>query len=213
MHHAWVALAVCAGAQSWTRHSKSGLTCYAEGAWLSWDPQTISFFRIGQLKRVFTTSVRKQKSSCSSAVRFLYYLTDFKPVAPCVAVSRSFFCLQPSFFMNLQTVFFPRTGPFLANCFESCHVKFPFVSFLQNYFRCLIYDFLSSRSFLVFKTFISWRPFYYPTFKDLSDFFSNFLNFWASRSKAVKQSSFLALIGFIFHDKSQKWGRLQAKKN
>ena len=35
MHHAWVALAVCAGAQSWTRHSKSGLTCYAEGAWLS----------------------------------------------------------------------------------------------------------------------------------------------------------------------------------
>ena len=67
-------------------------------------------FRIGQLKQIFTISVRKKKSSYSSAGRFLYCLTDFKPVAPYVAVSRSFFSLQPSLFMNLQTVFFPRTG-------------------------------------------------------------------------------------------------------
>ena len=80
-------------------------------------PNNIIFSDWAQLKRVFTTSVRKQKSSYSSAVRYLYYLTDFKPVAPCVAVSRSFFCLQPSLFMNLQTVFFPRTF-----CFESCQI-------------------------------------------------------------------------------------------
>ena len=97
-------------------------------------PPNNIIFRFGQLKQILTTSVRKKKWSYSSAVRFLYCLTDFKPVAPCVAVSRSFFCLHPSLFMNLQTVFFPRTGPFLANCFESCLVKFPFVSFLENFF-------------------------------------------------------------------------------
>ena len=73
-------------------------------------PPNNNFFRIGQLKQIFTISVRKKKSSYSFAGRFLYCLTDFKPVAPYVAVSRSFFCLQPSLFMNLQTVFFPQTG-------------------------------------------------------------------------------------------------------
>ena len=70
LYHAWVALAVCAGAQSWTRHSKSGLTCYAEEAWLSWDPQTISFFGLGSWNRYLRHPSEKKKSSYSSAVRF-----------------------------------------------------------------------------------------------------------------------------------------------
>ena len=101
-------------------------------------PPNNIIFRIGQLKQIFTTSVRKKKSSYSSAVRFLYCLTDFKPVPPCVAVSRRFFCFQPSLFMNPQTVLFPRTVPLLANCFENCLGKFPFASFRQNFFRCLV---------------------------------------------------------------------------
>ena len=104
-----MALAVCAGVQSWTRHWKSGLTCYAEGAWLSWDPQTIYFSDWAAETDIYDIRPKK-KWSYSSAGRFLYCLTDVKPVAPYVAVSRSFFCLQPSLFMNLQTVFFPRTG-------------------------------------------------------------------------------------------------------
>ena len=87
---------------------------------------------------IYDIRPKKKKSSYSSAVRFLYCLTDFKPVPPCVAVSRHFFCLQPSLFMNPQTVLFPRTVPLLANCFESCLGKFPFASFRQNFFRCLV---------------------------------------------------------------------------
>ena len=93
---------------------------------LSWDPQTISLLGLGSWNRYLRHSSEK-KMSYSSAVRFLYCLAHFKPVARCVAVSRSFFCLQPSLSMNLQTVFFPRTGPLLANFCESCLVKLSFV--------------------------------------------------------------------------------------
>ena len=155
LHLTLVALAACAGAQSWTRHSKSVLTCYAEGAWLSCSPETPKQYHFWDwAAETDIYNIRpKKKMSYSSAVRFLYCLADFKPVARCVAVSGSFFCLQPSLSMNLQTVFFPRTGPLLANYCESCLVKFSFVSFLPNFFLgasfrifCLPVLFLSSKS-------------------------------------------------------------------
>ena len=104
-------------------------------------PPNNIIFRIGQLN--------------SSAVRFLYCLTDFKPVPPCVAVSRRFFCLQPSLFMNPQTVFFLRTVPLLANCFRAASANSPLQAFVRIFldasFRnfCLPVLFLSSKpSFL-----------------------------------------------------------------
>ena len=60
---------------------------------------------------------------------FCNCLANFSRPARCLAVSRGFFCLlsglQPSLFINLQMVFFPRTWPLLANCCESCLLEFP----------------------------------------------------------------------------------------
>ena len=68
----------------------------------------------------------------------------------------------------------------------------PFVlSFVQNSFSCLIKDFRSSPSFLVFKPVISWRPFHYPTFR-LFQLFGNFFNWQTSRSKYRRLGSQLA---------------------
>ena len=116
---------------------------------------------IRQLKQIFWTFVRKRKSSHSSVVRFLYYLANFRRAALCLAVSRGFFCrlsvLQPSLFMNLQTLFFPPTRPLFAKRCKSCLVEFSllylafFRTFLAASFRTfgLPVRFLSSKpSFL-----------------------------------------------------------------
>ena len=122
-------------------------------------------------------------------MRFLYCLANFSRAARCLAVSRGFFCLlrglQPSLFINLQIVFFPPTWPLLANSvlWKLSGRVFPFVlNFVQNSFSCLIKDFRSSGSFLVFKPVISWQPFHYPTFR-FFQLFGNFFNWQPSRSK------------------------------
>ena len=56
---------------------------------LSSRPNNINF-RIGQLKQIYRTFVRKKKSSHSSAVRFLYCLANFSGAARCLAVSRGY---------------------------------------------------------------------------------------------------------------------------
>ena len=163
-------------------------TWYARGTWLSWEPQTISFFGLGSWDKYLGHTCEKRKSSHSSAVRFLYCLANFSRAAHCLAVSRGFFYvlsgLQPLLFINLQMVFFPPSWPLLANCCESCLVEFPllYLAFAQNCFSCLIKDFRSSRSFLVFKPVISWQPFHYPKFR-FFQLFGNFFNWQASRSK------------------------------
>ena len=88
---------------------------YAGGTWLSWEPQTISFFGLGSWNKYLGHSPEKRKSSHSSALRFLYCLANFSRAARCLAVSRGFFCLlsglQPSLFINLQIgrwCFFPN---------------------------------------------------------------------------------------------------------
>ena len=129
-----MALAVCAGAQSWTRHSKSGLTCYAEGAWLSWDPQTISFFGLSSWNR-YLRHPSDKKIVLFFRSKVFVLLNRFQ--ASCTLRGSEPKFLLPSTFAFHETPdgVFPRTGPFLANCFESCLVKFPLVSFLQNFFK------------------------------------------------------------------------------
>ena len=136
-------------------HFELFLTWYAGGTWLTWEPQTISFFGLGSWNKYLGHSSQKRKSSHSSTVRFLYCLANFSRAARCLAVSRGFFCLlsglQPSFFINLKIVFFPPTWPLLANCRESWmygRVSSFVLSFVQNSFSCLIKDFRTSRSFL-----------------------------------------------------------------
>ena len=83
---------------------------YAGGTWLSWEPQTVSFFGLGGWNKYLGHSSEKRKSSDSSTVRFLYCIANLSWAARCLAVSRGFFCLlsglQPSLFINLQMAFF-----------------------------------------------------------------------------------------------------------
>ena len=91
--------------------------------------------------------------------------------------------------MNLQMVFSPPTWPLLANIIVVRAVCL--LSFVQNSFSCLIKDFWSSHSFLVFKPVISWRPFHYPTFR-FFQLFGNFFNWQTSRSKYRRLGSQVA---------------------
>ena len=111
-------------------------TWCAGGIWLSWGPQTIPFLGLGSLNKYFGHSFEKRKSSHFSVVRFLYCLANFRRAARCLAVSRGFFCrlsgLQPSLFMNLQTVFFPHQGLCLLTVVRAASSSnFPFCANLS----------------------------------------------------------------------------------
>ena len=92
------------------------LNWYAGGTWLSWEPQTMSFFGLGSWNKYLGHSSEKRKLSHSSAVSFLYCIANCSRAARCLAVSRGFFCLlsglQRSLFINLQMLFFPPTVAF-----------------------------------------------------------------------------------------------------
>ena len=117
-------------------------TWYARGTWLSWEPQTISFFGLGSWDKYLGHTCEKRKSSHSSTVRLLYCLANFSRAAHCLAVSRGFFCLlsglQHLLFINLQMVFFPPSWPLLANCCESCLVEFPLLNLALILFRIIV---------------------------------------------------------------------------
>ena len=134
---------------------------------------------IRQLKQIFWKFVRKKKIIPFFCSKVFDCLANFRRAARCLAVSRGFCCrlsgLQPSLFMNLQTVFFPPTRPLFANCCESYLVEFPllylafFRTFLAASFRTfgLPVRFLSSKPSFLDDHFSTQRSYF-------SSFFSNF---------------------------------------
>lgn len=187
LHHSWVALAACAGAQSGRGIQSLSLPVTQKELGSPETPKQYHFWGLGSWNRYLRHSSEKRKSSHSSAVRFLYCLANSKPAAICVAVSRSFFCLQPSLFMNLQTVFFPRTGPLLAHFCESCLVKFSFVSFLQNFFLGDSFRIFCFPVFFCLQNLHSLMTILLPNVRIFPAFcFSSFLNYWARTSKYTR---------------------------
>ena len=135
---------------------------------------------IRQLKQIFWTFVRKKKIIPFFCSKAFVRLSKFQASCTLLGVSRGFFCglsgLQPSLFMNLQTVFFPPTRPLFANCSESCLVEFPllYLAFFKTFSAA------SFRTFGLPVRFLSLKPSFLddhsttdPTF-GFFHFFSNF---------------------------------------
>ena len=75
-------------------HFELFLTWYAGGTWLSWEPQTISFFGLGSWNKYLGHSSEKRKSSHSSAARFFALLSKFQSSCTLLGCEQRFLLLS-----------------------------------------------------------------------------------------------------------------------
>ena len=187
------------------------LICWRNFALLR-TPNNIKF-RIGQLKQILGTFVRKKKiiPFCRSKVFVL--LSKFQSSCTLLGCEQRF--LLPSqrsptfvFYKPQDSVFSPNMAfACLLSWKLSCMVKFPLLYLAL--FRILL---AASLGISVFP-FFSWGPFHYPTFRFLQ-LFGNLFNSQASWSEYRRLGSQVAELfsinRVIFHDIHKTEGRLWA---